>query len=156
VTKETAEKRRKFNEVRSRLHQLDVRFTLAYPLFMEGEKNEVRKSPRGNGLSGQGRDGKAELKNTCLTGRQRADEPHEQEVRYCIILSTVQDKSKSQWAGTCTDILGGRCSKQKKGHPMPKKNSNNWSISSITLMKLSSTCVSSGQHQTASLHVLYE
>lgn len=31
MTKETAEKRRKFNEVRSRLHQLDVRFTLAYP-----------------------------------------------------------------------------------------------------------------------------
>jgi len=25
--------------------------------------------------------------------------------------------------GTCTDILGGRCSNQKKGHPMPKKNS---------------------------------
>jgi len=29
------------------------------------------------------------------------------------------------WAcsGTCTDILGGRCSNQKKGHPMPKKKS---------------------------------
>jgi len=60
------------------------------------------------------------------------------------------------WAGTCTDILGGRCSNSKKGHPMPKKNSDSWSISSNTLMMLSSTCVSSGQHQTASLHFLYE
>jgi len=24
------------------------------------------------------------------------------------------------YAGTCTDILGGRCSNQKKGHPSPK------------------------------------
>lgn len=31
MTKETAEKRRKFTDVRRRLHELDVRFTLAYP-----------------------------------------------------------------------------------------------------------------------------
>lgn len=31
MTKETAEKRRKFKDVRSWLHDLDVRFTLAYP-----------------------------------------------------------------------------------------------------------------------------
>jgi len=27
-------------------------------------------------------------------------------------------------AGTRTDILGGRCSNPKKGHPLPKKNSD--------------------------------
>lgn len=31
MTRETAEKRRKFKDVRNRLHTLDVRFTLAYP-----------------------------------------------------------------------------------------------------------------------------
>ena len=31
MTKETAEKRRKFTDARNRLHNLDVRFTLAYP-----------------------------------------------------------------------------------------------------------------------------
>ncbi len=31
MTKETAEKRRKFKDVRSRLHDLDVHFILAYP-----------------------------------------------------------------------------------------------------------------------------
>lgn len=31
MTKETAEKRRKFTNARNRLHNLDVRFTLAYP-----------------------------------------------------------------------------------------------------------------------------
>lgn len=32
MTKETAAKRRKFNDVKSRLHSLDVRFTLGFPV----------------------------------------------------------------------------------------------------------------------------
>lgn len=37
MTKETAEKRRKFKDVRSRLHELDVRFTLAYLCASHGK-----------------------------------------------------------------------------------------------------------------------
>lgn len=34
MTKEVVEKRQKFSEVRKKLHEMDVRFTLAYPAVM--------------------------------------------------------------------------------------------------------------------------
>lgn len=44
MTREVVEKRRKFSDVRKKLHELDVRFTLAYPAVIRFSWNGRRVS----------------------------------------------------------------------------------------------------------------